>query len=526
MKKYPALLISLFLALLLFTGGCNGGGSSSSSGDEGGLLNAVSNATAPVITGFSPVWQSPGSTITISGSNFDTSTANNKVKFNDIQAVVASANSNSLMVIVPSGATTGPVTVTTTKGTATSTMFFVVKTTDSGSEPTITGWPSSGTVGSTVIITGANFKTDPAYNIVTFNGTPASVIEASTSSLTVIVPDAISGNITVTTPGGTAISTGTFTINPPEVPTPTIKSFTPIRGAAGTTVTISGANFDTTIENNIVKFYGTEAVVTAATPTSITTTVPAGAAIGPITVTDPAGITANSPASFTITTGAVTVPGLIGGAIQGASLNLLGTALTFAGGGVVNSATDGTGTDARFNNPNGIATDGINLYIADSGNRIIRKIVIATGQVTTLAGSGLAGSEDGTGTGASFSTPNGITTDGLSLFIADSGGNRIRQITPLTGTGTLADMTSDNANVTTLAGSGSMGFVNSPTGTLASFKGPYGITTDGTNLFVSDSSNNLIRKIVIATSEVTTLAGSRDYSSTDGVGEASTGLTV
>jgi sugar lactone lactonase YvrE len=528
MKNKATLCVTL-IAMLLLLSACGGRPASSSQVPTGVVekTSADPGQGAPTITGFSPVWQAVGSAITISGTNFDPAAANNSVKFsNDVQATVASATSTSLVVIVPTGTINGNITVATAGGTGTSTAIFVVKASGGSTAPTITNSPTSGTIGSTVTISGTNFDAAPANNIVTFNGTPAVVSQANVpasqvmaTSLLVTVPSATNGNITVTTPGGTAVSANTFTITPIAGTAPAINRFIPLRGNTGTIVTISGANFDPTAANNVVKFNGAPAIAaTSATATELTVTAPTGVTTGPITVTT-AGITAKSSASFTVT-GGVPVAGLKGGAIQGTPLNLLGTALTFAGGGVVNSANDGSGTTARFNNPNGIASDGTSLYVADSGNRVIRRIDISTGVVTTLAGSGLAGPKDGTGTGASFSTPNGITTDGVSLFVADSGNNRVRKITPLTGA--LATMTSANAQVTTLAGTGSLSPTagspwDSPTGTSATIRSPYGITTDGTSLYVSDGSNRL-RKIDIATSAVTTLAGSGAFSSTDGTG--------
>jgi hypothetical protein len=83
---------------------------------------------------------------------------------------------------------------------------------------------------------------------------------------------------------------------------------------------------------------------------------------------------------------------------------------TFAGSGSPGS-NNGIGTNASFNSPFGIAVDNFNAYVADTENRRIRMINIATGQVTTLAGSGLEGSSDGFGTNASFYRPGGIDTN-------------------------------------------------------------------------------------------------------------------
>jgi hypothetical protein len=202
----------------------------------------------------------------------------------------------------------------------------------------------------------------------------------------------------------------------------------------------------------------------------------------------------------------------MGGAIQGKPLPLLQSVSTLAGSAGKPGSTDGTGAEARFNSLwGGIATDGTSIYVADSDNYTIRKVVIATGAVTTLAGSaGKPGSTDGTGVEARFSFPSGITTDGTNLFVADVsdiGNYTIRKVRIATG------------QVTTLAGNdGSLGTVVTIIPTVQiSF--PQGITTDGTNIYVTGGGNFTIRKVVIATGAVTTLAGSAGSSgSTDGTG--------
>ena len=194
---------------------------------------------------------------------------------------------------------------------------------------------------------------------------------------------------------------------------------------------------------------------------------------------------------------------LMGGSIQGIELSLSTAVTTLAGSS--SGSTDATGTSASFDNPMGITTDGTNLYVADYGNHRIRKIVIDNGTVTTLAGSS-SGSTDATGTSASFDNPMGITTDGTNLYVADNGNDRIRKIVI------------DNGTVTTLAGS-SQGYTDA-TGTSARFYRPRGITTDGTNLYVADMYNHRIRKIVIDNGTVTTIAGQSDNGSADGIGTA------
>ena len=182
---------------------------------------------------------------------------------------------------------------------------------------------------------------------------------------------------------------------------------------------------------------------------------------------------------------------LMGGAIQGRELSLSTAVTTLAGkadGGRCTSNCDGTGTSAGFDSPDGITTDGTNLYVVDVTSPRIRKIVIDNGTVTTLAGTGSActsNCDNATGTSAGFNDPMVITTDGTNLYVADEDRHRIRKIVI------------DNGTVTTLAGTGSLCRTNcdNATGTSAGFYGPIGITTDGTNLYVVDRVKNRIRKI-------------------------------
>ena len=163
---------------------------------------------------------------------------------------------------------------------------------------------------------------------------------------------------------------------------------------------------------------------------------------------------------------------------------------------------DGTGTAALFNNPNGIAVDGSgNVYVADVGNQVIRKIT-PTGIVSTLAGKvGTSGYADGTGTAALFSYPIlGYIVDGNgTVYVADSNNSVIRKITPAGVVSTLAGK----------AGTYSFGQQTyaDGTGTAASVDGPNGVAVDsGGNVYVADTVNSVIRKIT-PTGVVTTLAG-------------------
>ncbi|RKR81618.1 NHL repeat-containing protein [Mucilaginibacter gracilis] len=171
------------------------------------------------------------------------------------------------------------------------------------------------------------------------------------------------------------------------------------------------------------------------------------------------------------------------------------TVSTFAGstsatGGLVN----GTGTAAQFNNPVGICTDAQgNMYVADSFNSVIRKITSA-GVVTTFAGTGTSGYLDGPAATAQFYSPRGVAVDAQgNVYVADLGNNMIRKITAA-------------GVVSTLAGRYTVGYVNA-TGTAAAFHSPTGVAVDAQgNVYVADRDNHVIRKVTSA-GVVTTLAG-------------------
>lgn len=165
----------------------------------------------------------------------------------------------------------------------------------------------------------------------------------------------------------------------------------------------------------------------------------------------------------------------------------------FAGTGSAGSV-DGSGTFASFSGPGGIVIDNAgNLYIADQVNNKIRKIT-PTGVVSTLAGSGNAGAANGLGLAANFNNPDGLIADKQgNIYVADTKNNLVRKITPA-------------GLVSTFAGSGTAASVDG-LATAASFNYPTGLAIDASdNLYVADYKNNLIRKITPA-GLVTTLAG-------------------
>jgi hypothetical protein len=175
-------------------------------------------------------------------------------------------------------------------------------------------------------------------------------------------------------------------------------------------------------------------------------------------------------------------------------------------------STDGVGSNARFNEPQGVSfsSDGSYALVADSMNCLIRKIVISTASVSTLAGLSF-GSTNGVGSNARFHFPIGVSVSSNDVYalVADTTKSLIRMIVLST------------ASVSTLAGVASSDGSTDGVGSNALFNLPAGvsISSDGSYALVSELFNYLIRKIIISTATVSTLAGlALSSGSTDGVG--------
>jgi sugar lactone lactonase YvrE len=272
------------------------------------------------------------------------------------------------------------------------------------------------------------------------------------------------------------------------------------RSPTGVTVDASGNVYVTDYGNQLIR---------KVTPAGVVTTIAgAGGAGG---VLDGSGYILN-PALFKDPSSAALLPsGDIVVADSGNNtlreLTPAGVVTTIAGSTAGAGATNGTGRSALFSGPAGAAADSAgNIYIADSANHLIR--LITPGHVvSTLAGTGAAGSTDGAGTSASFNFPSGITVgaDGTA-YVADYNNHTIRKI-------------ATNGAVTTYAGAAGVSGSSDGTGGAARFRFPRAVGVDGSgNLYVSDSGNNTIRKIAPG-GGVSTLAGVAGQSgSTDGSG--------
>jgi uncharacterized repeat protein (TIGR01451 family) len=236
----------------------------------------------PALSGFSPTAGPIGTTVIITGTNLNEGLS--AVNFNGASGAFSAPGFGAVTSTVPASATTGPISVTTSNGTAATAGYFYLP-------PAITSFtPNNGASGATVTLTGTNFLGATA---VTFNGAPAAFTPpvANTSLQAVAPAYFFSGPLTVTAPAGTAVSSGFF------YAPPGIASFFPVSGLPGNVVTISGTNLAGTLA---VKFNGLSALnVVNVDNFTVRATVPANAQTGPITVIGPAG-TNTSTASFTL----------------------------------------------------------------------------------------------------------------------------------------------------------------------------------------------------------------------------------
>ena len=206
---------------------------------------------------------------------------------------------------------------------------------------------------------------------------------------------------------------------------------------------------------------------------------------------------------------------------------------TLIAGGNEEGWLDGPGEQALFSAPTDITTDGNNLYVADTGNHRIRQINLATREVSTIAGTGERGLEDGIGEKALFSSPQGITLYEDALYVMD-GNQRIRKVSPSTReVSTVSDRMWSAASGLTIhegkvyaAGHVSILTVDLSTGKVVTVAGglgniftwsspvtnPYAVTRVGDIIYILDTAKNYgrsgrIHKLDIATGTLSTMAG-------------------
>jgi alpha-tubulin suppressor-like RCC1 family protein/subtilase family serine protease len=246
------------------------------------LIYALGGPPAPTITTFSPSSGLPGTSVTITGTNFF-SVSN--VAFNGVSASFTVNSPTQLTASVPNGAATGLLTVTTPGGVATSPGSFVV----------FGFTPAYGLPGAAITLIGSRFTN--AYSV-TFNGISAAfTLDASTQITATVPPTATTGPVSVVAPGHTITSGVNFTVLT-GTGAPAINSITPPSAAVGATVTINGANFAGVTSVNFNGVAATSFTVNSQSQITATVPVPSGTVNGAITVVTPQG-TATSTSTFT-----------------------------------------------------------------------------------------------------------------------------------------------------------------------------------------------------------------------------------
>ena len=251
--------------------------------------NGVTYTVKPEISGLNPISGLEGATVVVSGRSFGATQGTSTVAFNGTPATVTNWGDSSITVTVPAGAVSGKVVVTV-DGQASNGVTFTV-----GTDPVISALnPSSGSVGTTVMVSGANFGSTQGTSTVTFNGTSATPTSWSDSSITATVPAAATSGKVVVTVDGTASTGVAFAV------TPAISSLSRVAGPVGASVTIKGTSFGSARGASTVTFNGTAATPGSWSDTSITVPVPVGATSGSVVVT--VGGVASNGAAFTVGT--------------------------------------------------------------------------------------------------------------------------------------------------------------------------------------------------------------------------------
>lgn len=442
-------LLAIFLLGILISS-CEKGGDDTQTPDD--TTNPPTNNPTPPatntvsITSITPTHGAGGTNITIVGSGFSTTAASNLVKINGKTATVVSAKTDSIVVTIPIKAGSGDITLTSGDKT----------------------------------VTGPALKYDTVYVVSTVAGSTMGFADGNLSNAQFYRPHGMctdaAGNVyiadrgncrirKISTTGDVSTIVGTtsgFTDGPAA--TAQLKSpFAVARDAQGTFyITDYSAHA-------IRKYTDAGGLVTISGGTM-------GYAAGTLATSlfnYPTGVCVNSSNKvYFLDASNVLVRSVNGNNID-----------NIAGNPCQSGGTDGWNTGARFDNPFGLCSDGANLYVADTYGQKIRKVT-PTGDVTTIAGSYIQGKKDGVGTEATFLFPSAVCVDASgNLYVADTDNQNIRKITPA-------------GVVTTIAGTGNKGSADG-IGTAASFNQPYGICIDAQgNIYVADTFNNRIRKIV------------------------------
>jgi RHS repeat-associated protein len=346
---------------------------------SGDVLVTVSSLTSnpipftvsqtPTITSLSPTAGPVGTSVTISGVNFGTTQGTSTVSFSGPSAtpMPTSWSATSIVVPVPSGATSGNVVVATSNGVSAGVSFTVLPV------PNIASLSSaSATVGASITITGTNFGSAQGSSTVTFNGVAGTATSWTLTSILIPVPSGATSGTVVVTVSGVASNAVGLTVSP----APTITSLSPTSGPVGASVTVAGANFGAAQGSSTVKFNGTAGTPTTWSASSIVVPVPSGLMAG----SEAVAVTVNG--STTAGTTFTVLPGITS---LSASAATIGSSVTISGTSFGSSQGSSTVT---FNGVIAVPTTWSSTSIvtpvpvgATSGNVIVTVNLLASNAV-------------------------------------------------------------------------------------------------------------------------------------------------
>ncbi len=390
----------------------------------------------------------------------------------------------------------------------------------------------------TLVVRGRNFGGGAT---VAWNGSARPTIFISQQELRAAITAA---DIATVGTADVVVQNSGFTTRPAiftmSYPAPSVTGLTPSEVAddgPAFTLVVHGANF---VSGATVLWNGTSRAATFVSPTELHVEVDAADIATPsavvVGVLNPSP-TVSLPSSTVLTVGnllittVVSVPWIVRGVAVDSVGDLYfveyhntlrirklstatGEVTTVAGHDQSGPGFSGDGlaaTGAQLNYPWGVAVDAAgNIYIADTANQRIRKVTAATGVITTMAGTGVAGftGDGGPATAAQLNDPRAVAVDEEgNVFIADTRNHRVRKVAAGTGV------------ITTMAGTGVAGFTgDGGPATAAQLNGPMGLAVDGAgNLFIADTWNDRIREVTAAAGVIGTVAGALGGSTQDDV---------
>lgn len=461
-----------------------------------GATEPIFYTVLPNITSTSTTTAPAGATVTLFGTSFGSPVLYNgnyqefvTVSSDDgtyANAAILNWSDTQIQFLMPQmTGSTGAVSVLTPGGASNSIKISFANASISGLAP------ASGPVGTQVVISGAGFGATQGQNIISFGGVPASVVSWSDTSINAIVPTLRAGPTSV----GVAIvgvntNRAAFTV---VASAPVITWANPSPISYGTALSALQLN------------------ATASVPGTFTYN--PGPGTLPVTGTDVLTATFIPSDSTTYQNATATVLLTVNPGKSGIEVPPPGMIDTIAGTGVSGyTGNGGLATLAELSQPYGIAMDASgDLFIADTGNNVIREVNAATGIINVVAGSGSPGyaGDNGLATLAQLNQPYGIAIDTSgNLYIADTGNNAVRMVNPSTGL------------ITTIVGDGSGTAGYSGDGgpaVQARLSSPSDVAVDSVgNVYIADWMNSAVRELTVSNGVISTIAG-------DGSGKASYG---